>query len=192
MLLQDFKYRILLGSASPRRKELLSQLGFKFEVRVREVNETYPTELSPEDVPLFLAEKKASMFTDLSADQLLITADTVVICDNEVIGKPASAENAEGMLLKLSGKTHDVVTGMHLRTANHFISFSEVTHVEFAELELDEISWYVSNFKPLDKAGAYGIQDWIGARAIKRIEGSYTNVVGLPTERLYRELQSFD
>lgn len=183
--------RIILGSGSPRRKELLGMLGFDFTVVVREVEETYSPEMDPELVPVFLAEKKASAFTLADPDELLVTADTVVICENEVLGKPVDEAHAIEILRKLSGKMHLVVTGVHLKKASRSLSFSERTEVYFSPLSDEDILYYIRNFEPYDKAGAYGIQDWIGLRAISRINGSYTNVVGLPTEKLYREIQAF-
>lgn len=166
-------------------------LGFKFTVLVKEVEETYDPGMKAADVPVFLAGKKAAAFTELEELQVLITADTVVICEGEVLGKPRDEAHAVEILRKLSGKMHTVVTGVHIRSNFLIKSFSESTEVYFSELNDQEILYYIRNFSPYDKAGAYGIQDWIGARAISRINGSYTNVVGLPTERLYKELQAF-
>jgi len=168
---------IILGSGSPRRKELLAMLGFEFEVTVKEVQETYPAKMDPSQVPVFLAQKKAAAFKLEHASDLLITADTVVICDNEVLGKPENENHAFEILRKLAGKMHTVVTGVNLQSVEKSHSFSERTDIR--------------EFRPFDKAGAYGIQDWIGLRAISRINGSYTNVVGLPTEKLYQEIQSY-
>ncbi len=190
MLLTTDK-QIILGSGSPRRKELLAMLGFSFEVVVREVEETYPAKMEPAVVPVFLAQKKAAAFKLEHTSDLLITADTVVICENEVLGKPENEEHAVEILHKLSGKMHAVVTGVNLYSIEKSHAFSERTEVYFSALSEEEIRYYIRNFQPYDKAGAYGIQDWIGLRAITRINGSYTNVVGLPTERLYREIQAF-
>ena len=182
---------IILGSGSPRRKELLAMLGFEFEVTVKEVQETYPAKMDPSQVPVFLAQKKAAAFKLEHASDLLITADTVVICDNGVLGKPENENHAFEILRKLAGKMHTVVTGVNLQSVEKSHSFSERTEVYFSALSDDEIRFYIREFRPFDKAGAYGIQDWIGLRAISRINGSYTNVVGLPTEKLYQEIQSY-
>lgn len=166
-------------------------LGFEFEVTVKEVQETYPAKMDPAQVPVFLAQKKAAAFKLEHASDLLITADTVVICDNEVLGKPENENHAFEILRKLAGKMHTVVTGVNLHSIEKSHSFSERTEVYFSALTDDEIRFYIGEFRPFDKAGAYGIQDWIGLRAISRINGSYTNVVGLPTEKLYQEIQVY-
>lgn len=182
---------IILGSGSPRRKELLAMLGFEFEVIVKEVEETYPAKMNPTQVPVFLAQKKALAFKLEHASDLLITADTVVICEHEVLGKPENEAHALEILSKLAGKMHTVVTGVNLHSLEKSHSFSDRTEVYFSALTDDEIIYYIRKFQPFDKAGAYGIQDWIGLRAISRINGSYTNVVGLPTEKLYQEIQPY-
>lgn len=183
--------RIILGSGSPRRKELLAVLGFEFEVIVKEVEEIYPSKMDPAQVPVFLAQKKAAAFKLEQDSDLLITADTVVICEHEVLGKPENEAHAVEILRKLAGKMHTVITGVNLYSLAKSHSFSECTEVYFSTLTDQEISYYIHKFQPYDKAGAYGIQDWIGLRAISRINGSYTNVVGLPTEKLYREIQPY-
>lgn len=186
-------YRIKLASASPRRRELLGMLGMDFSVsRGLDIDESYPDDIEAEDVACYISQKKAEAHRlSMSADELIITADTVVINNGEVLGKPSDEENAKEMLRTLSGHIHKVVTGVTLVTASRQVSFSVVTEVEFAELADEEINEYVELFHPLDKAGAYGIQEWIGCIGVKGINGSYYNVMGLPLHRLYRELKRF-
>ena len=186
------KYTILLGSKSPRRRELLEMLRIPFNSIVIGIKEEYPASLPPTEVPEYLARLKAQAFADrLDCRELIITADTVVICDEEILGKPRNAEDAGKMLRKLSGKSHLVVTGVCVSTADRTESFSSTTTVRFAELTDKEISYYVDNFMPLDKAGAYGIQEWIGGVAVSGIDGSFYNVMGLPIHRLYQLLKTF-
>lgn len=187
------RYKIILASNSPRRQELLRGLGVAFEIRVKPVDESYPQHLSLHEVALFLCEKKAMAFSEseLGNDELLITADTIVCLENEILNKPSDRSHAIEMLNKLSGKNHSVITGVCLRSKNKIHSFYESTEVYFKNLSLEEIGFYVDKFMPYDKAGAYGIQEWIGIAGIERIDGSYFNVVGLPTARLYEELQNF-
>ena len=186
------KYTILLGSKSPRRRELLEMLRIPFNSIVIGIKEEYPASLPPTEVPEYLARLKAQAFADrLDCRELIITADTVVICDQEILGKPRNAEDAGKMLRKLSGKSHLVVTGVCVSTADRTESFSSTTTVRFAELTDEEISYYVDNFMPLDKAGAYGIQEWIGGVAVSGIDGSFYNVMGLPIHRLYQLLKTF-
>ena len=188
----NLKYRLILGSKSPRRQELLGSLDFPFRVEVRSVDETFPPNLPVEKLAEFIAKKKAEAFTDLKRDELVITSDTVVVCNGIALAKPANAEEAKGMLRMLSGKTHQVITGVCLKTPEDQRSFSETTHVQFDELSEEEIDYYIEKYRPFDKAGSYGIQEWIGMIGIKGIEGDYYNVMGLPLNRLYRELkQSF-
>ena len=177
--------RIILGSGSPRRKELLYQLGLDFEVIVKEVDETFPDNMLASNVPVFLAQKKCKEFSCVQGE-LVITADTIVICEETILGKPKGDEEAYSMLRKLSGKMHQVITGVCLQSFEKTHYFSDETVVYFSELSDTDIWYYIQNFKPFDKAGGYGIQDWIGLRTINRIEGSYTNVVGLPTQKLYQ------
>lgn len=180
---------ITLASNSPRRRELLAGLGIPFQVRVQNgIDESYPEGLSAEEIPMHISRQKASAYT-LLENELLITADTIVYLEGEVLGKPKDAEEACNMLQKLSGKTHQVVTGVTLRSASFLHSFSCTTHVTFASLSSEEISYYVRNYQPFDKAGAYGIQEWIGYVGVTHLEGSYFNVMGLPIQRLYRELK---
>ena len=187
------KYKIILASGSPRRKELLAGLGYEFEVKVLPgIDESYPEGLSGEEIAKHISRCKAAPYRDtLKADELIITADTIVYLDGQVLGKPKDEEDACRMLRNLSGKTHQVITGVTLLTSDRQYTFSSVSEVTFAQLKEEEIKHYVSHYKPLDKAGAYGIQEWIGYIGVTRIEGSYFNVMGLPVQRLYTELQTF-
>lgn len=185
------QYKIILGSASPRRRELLASLDVEFSVEpVKGVDETAPADMPAMEIPEFLSRKKASAYP-LSDNQMLITADTLVISDNKPLGKPVDAEDARHILRSISGKTHQVVTGVCISTTAKTVSFSAVTDVTFSALTDDEIDYYIKNYKPFDKAGAYGIQEWIGAIAVSNINGSYYNVMGLPLHRLYVELKKF-
>lgn len=186
-------YRLGLASQSPRRRELLGLLAVPFTVVDSiEVDETYPADLAPHDVPLYLSRLKADAYRRVMTDKdLFITADTVVIIDGRVLGKPRDTAEAKEMLRRLSGRTHEVVTGVSLFTLSHLESFRAVTRVEFARLDDDEIDAYVDEYRPLDKAGAYGIQEWIGAAGIKSIDGSFYNVMGLPVHRLWTALKTF-
>ena len=182
--------KIVLASASPRRRELLSMITPTFTVaQTRNVDESHPDDIPADQVPAYLSRIKADAYADLiNADEVLITADTVVILDNEILGKPADEAQARAMLRTLSGRRHHVVTGVTLCTAEKSVTFSETTHVHFAELTDTEIAEYVTRFSPLDKAGAYGIQEWIGAIAITSITGDFYNVMGLPLHHLYTAL----
>lgn len=181
---------IVLGSKSPRRQELLRGLGIEFEVRTRETDESYPATLAAHDVPEYIAGIKSMAFADLSAEDTLITADTVVIVDGKIFGKPHSREEAVEMLRALSGRNHQVVTGVCVRKGEKRISFSEETLVHFCPLTDEEIAYYVDNYRPYDKAGAYGVQEWIGYIAVDRMEGSYFNVMGLPIHKVYQALKN--
>lgn len=188
------KYNIVLASNSPRRKELLAGLGLDFDVRVlKDIDESYPAEsLRPCDVPLFIATKKAEANrVSMGDNDLVITADTVVILNDEVLGKPVDEQDARRMLHELSGRTHNVVTGVCLTSATMQRSFTVSTDVTFKSLTDAEIDYYVSTFRPLDKAGAYGIQEWIGYIGVTGLNGSYFNVMGLPVQRIYNELLFF-
>ncbi len=183
---------LILASRSPRRIELLSALGIPFTLQHSDIPEEYPAHLSMTEIPEYLAQRKAAFFEGtLSTGDLLVTADTIVWLNGEVLGKPASEEEAYAMLLKLSGRVHQVVTGVCLMSTEKQKTFSAVTHVTFKTLAEQEILYYIRNFHPFDKAGAYGIQEWIGLAGITRIEGSYFNVVGLPIHDLYREIMAF-
>ena len=187
------KYQIVLGSASPRRKALLKGLGLDCEVRsVGDIDESYPKTLQSAEVPLFIATKKAEAFlSTLSPNELLITADTVVCIDHQVIGKPVDASEAFNMLKGLSGHWHEVITGVCVCTTKQTKKFSVVSKVKFSNLTDDEITYYINHYHPLDKAGSYGIQEWIGFIGVESIEGSFYNVMGLPVQRLYQELKTF-
>ena len=184
-------FNIILGSQSPRRKELLAGLDIEFTTKVIPgLEETYPDTLQGEEIPIYLAEQKADAYT-LEDNDLLITADTIVWLDGRVYGKPADEAEAREMLRSLSGKTHDVITGVCVRTNKKNVSFASTTKVRFAELTDAEIEHYVNKYRPMDKAGAYGIQEWIGYIGVEHIEGSYFNVMGLPIQRLYTVLKEF-
>lgn len=188
----DSKYNILLASASFRRRELLTQLGVQYSlVKPSQEEEVVPSDICVEDVSEYLACQKSNVYNDLKDNDLLITADTTVIVDNKILGKPKDYSDAFQMLRLLSGKTHLVVTGVCLRSVDKVVSFSVKTEVTFSKLDDEEIRFYIENFKPYDKAGAYGIQEWIGKVAVEGINGSFYNVVGLPVQRLYRELKKF-
>ena len=190
--LKEKMKKIVLSSNSPRRKELLGELGIDFEVRVIEgIDETYPKELSVEEVPQYIAREKARVYI-VGKDEVLLTADTVVVLGNEIMGKPHDEADAMRMLRQLSGKTHQVITGVCLKTSDKQVTFADVTDVSFADLTDEEIKYYVDNFRPLDKAGAYGIQEWIGLAGVTGINGSYFNVVGLPVHRVYAELKKLE
>ena len=192
MLLQKLKqYNVILASNSPRRWELLADLGIEFQVRTLEgIDESYPHDLPVLEIAEYISRKKAHAYqAEMADDELIITADTVVILGDEVLGKPKDADDARRMLRELSGKTHKVVTGVTIVTATATRSFSAVTDVEFAELSDEDINYYVDNYRPLDKAGAYGIQEWIGCMGVCHINGSFYNVMGLPLHRLYTELE---
>lgn len=184
-----FPYDLVLASASPRRKELLEQMGFEFKVEVVDADETPDGQLAVEQLPAWLAKKKAGLIPFIAENTLVIAADTLVILDNRILGKPGNPREAEEMLKSLSGTSHQVITGVCLRRPHGQTVFSETTYVHFSEITEDEIIHYIQHFKPFDKAGGYGIQEWIGLRFVNKIVGSYTNVVGLPTERLYAELK---
>jgi septum formation protein len=179
---------IILASKSPRRQELLKLMGFDFQVVLREVDESYPNELSPSEIAVFISEKKAKAFDLLIENEVVITADTIVSLDGKILGKPENEDHAFEILSALSGKKHDVITGVCLLMNHRISSFYELTEVFFKEISAEHIRYYIDTCKPMDKAGAYGIQEWIGLVAVDKINGSYSNVVGLPTHRLYTEL----
>ena len=187
------KYHIILASKSPRRQELLRGMGVNFEILTKETPEDYPNEMPLDEVPKYLSLQKSLAFTDeeLPTDYLLITSDTVVICEGEILGKPKDRGDAERMLQLLSGKTHHVVTGVTVRSIEKTESFAVRSNVTFAQLDEEEIDYYIEHCKPYDKAGAYGIQEWIGYVGISGLEGSFYNVMGLPTRRLYQCLKGF-
>lgn len=182
--------RLLLASHSPRRRELLGMLGVDFDIaEIIEVEESYPADLPVESVAQYLSAKKGEAYTNaMKPDDVIITADTVVIVGDEILGKPSSEEKAREMLTKLSGKSHKVITGVTISTPAGKCSFSATTKVTFDNLSEEEINYYIEKYQPYDKAGAYGIQEWIGAVGIEGIEGSYYNVMGLPVHQLYKHL----
>jgi septum formation protein len=187
-------YRVVLASNSPRRKELLGGLGIDFEVRtLQDIDESFPDTLEGKEIPLYISGKKAEAYKQTMADdEMIITADTIVYDNGKVLGKPRNREEAELMLHELSGHAHEVITGVSIVTKKKTVQFASTSHVHFVALTDAEIAYYVDEYKPFDKAGAYGIQEWIGFVAVTRIEGSYFNVMGLPIQRLYTELKKFN
>ena len=187
------KYNIVLASNSPRRIELLQRMGVNFKVRTLfGIDESYPDSLRGEDIVRYISRNKAQAYrSSMAPNELLITADTIVYVEGEVMGKPKTAEQAKEMLHKLSGKSHQVITGVTIVTADRTEDFGVTSQVKFAEITDEEINFYVDNYLPFDKAGAYGIQEWIGIVAVEEIKGSYFNVVGLPVQRLYQKLKTF-
>ena len=186
------KYNFILASKSPRRQFLLKDLGLDFTIHTKEVDESFPADLKAEQIPLYLCEKKAAAFdSELNENDIVITADTIVWIENNVLNKPENFEDAVRMLKLLSGKMHEVFTGVCLKSKYKTTSFYARTNVYFKTLTDDEIEYYISNFHPYDKAGAYGAQEWIGYIAVEKIEGSYFNVMGLPLKELYEELLKF-
>jgi len=192
MAFQTISKNIILASKSPRRQNLLKELGFDFEINTKEIKEIYPPELKRENVAQFLSELKASAFVnDLKENDLVITSDTIVCLGDEIIGKPKGREDAIKMLGKLSGNKHEVITAVTLLSKEKQYTFYEETEVYFKSLTIPEIEYYVDNYQPFDKAGSYGIQEWIGYIGIEKIIGSYFNVMGLPVKRVYEELIKF-
>lgn len=187
------KYKVILASNSPRRKELLAGLDIPYEVKVIPgIEETYPDTLKGDEIPQYLSRKKAEAYRDrMAGDELIITADTIVWLDDKVLGKPTDEAEACAMLRMLSGRTHAVLTGVTVMTKERHVTFAVESKVTFDELSEEEISYYVSHYHPTDKAGAYGIQEWIGYVGVRGLEGSYFNVMGLPVQRLYNELKQF-
>lgn len=185
------KYEIILASGSPRRKQLLADLNIDFKViTLPDVDESYPADIPTEDIAMYISKKKGEVYRKLIVDnQLIITADTIVVNEGIVLGKPKDRNSAYDMIKSLSGKTHKVITGVTIITRPETTTFSATTEVEFAPLSDDEIEYYINTFAPFDKAGAYGIQEWIGCIGVKYITGSYYNVMGLPLHRLYTELK---
>ena len=186
-------YQVVLASNSPRRKELLGGLGISFEVRtLQDIDESYPDALRGEEIPMYISAKKAEAYRQtMEENELIITADTVV-CDNGIVlGKPKDKAEAKQMLLQLSGHAHEVITGVSIVTQEKTVQFASTSKVFFSALTDKEIDYYINVYQPFDKAGAYGIQEWIGFVGVTRIEGSYFNVMGLPIQRLYTELKQF-
>ena len=185
-------YHIILASQSPRRQELLKGLDIQFSACMIDIEEVFPAHLQAEEIPIYLAELKTKAFPLSAGDnKLIIAADTIVWHNGKMLGKPANETEAKKMLQALSGDIHEVFTGVCLCTAEKKVSFSATTKVYFAPLSSEEIDYYVSHYKPYDKAGAYGVQEWIGFAAVERIEGSYFNVMGMPIQQLYTELKKF-
>lgn len=187
------RYRIILASNSPRRKELLAGLDIPFEVRVLDgIDESYPHDLPTKEIAGYISKKKADAYQQtMAADELIITADTIVVLGQEVMGKPKDAAEVHRMLRELSGKTHQVITGVCLTTKERQACFSVETDVTFKDLTEEEIHYYIDHYRPFDKAGAYGIQEWIGYIGVTGMNGSYFNVMGLPVQRIYEVLKSF-
>lgn len=182
--------KLVLGSGSPRRKELLDSLGFEFTVRTKDTDESVPDSIPLYERALFIANKKAeALLPDLASDEILLCADTMVLLNGEMINKPTSVENAIEMLQKLSGNTHEVITAVVIASNEKSMTTKVLTQVEFAEIPINDIKYYVEKFQPLDKAGSYGIQEWIGHAFVKRVNGSFNNVIGLPTAEVYQILK---
>ncbi|MEO0337915.1 MAG: Maf family nucleotide pyrophosphatase [Bacteroidota bacterium] len=186
-------HKIILGSQSPRRKQLLEQAGFSFEIRTNPIDESFPDNMPVEAVAQYLAEQKAEAAKHLleNEDEILLTADSVVILKGKIYGKPENPEDAKRIIRELSGETHEVVTGVCLLSKDKKKSFSGSSKVIMKQLTEEEIDFYIENYKPFDKAGSYGIQEWIGLCKISRIEGTYANIMGLPVDLVYQHLQDF-
>jgi septum formation protein len=183
---------LILASNSPRRQQLLKEAGINFLIQTKDTAENYPEDIPLQDVPLFLAKLKADPFRKEITHETVLTADTIVLIENKILGKPANEQEAEEMLTLLSGKMHQVITGVCIFNKEKEIVFSDVTEVYFKELSSRDISYYVSTYQPMDKAGAYGIQEWIGLTGVEKINGSYFNVMGLPIHRVIDELKKFN
>lgn len=181
----------ILASQSPRRSQLLKQIGIDFKVEIPDVDESFPLDIAPIKVPEYLAELKATKIVNTFADSIIIAADTIVLLNNEILGKPQNEEHAFEMLSKLSNNMHQVITGVCIKKGTNTILFSEITEVYFKKLTTEQIKYYITNYKPFDKAGSYAIQEWIGMIAIKKINGDYYNVMGLPLCTLMTHLETF-
>jgi septum formation protein len=192
MLTKKLSWNIILASKSPRRQNLLKELGFEFEIKTKEIEEIYPPALEKEEVAVFLSELKAGAFKqDLEENDLVLTSDTIVCLADEIIGKPKDRADAIKMLGKLSGNKHEVITAVTLTSKEKQHTFYDLTAVYFKKLSTDEIEYYIDKYAPFDKAGSYGIQEWIGYIGIEKINGSYFNVMGLPVKRVYDEILKF-
>jgi septum formation protein len=187
----QIKFKIILGSASPRRHQFFKEMNIPFEVMLKDVQEIYPPNLKGFEITDFLAELKAAAYENLDPESVVITSDTIVWHENKALGKPKNEVEAIQMLKSMSGKTHQVITSVCFKTSYNIKTFHEITNVSFKNLNDTMIEYYVKEFQPLDKAGAYGIQEWIGLVGIEKIEGSYTNVVGMPTALVFEYLQNF-
>lgn len=191
-ILKNYPFKIILGSASPRRQELLRSLGFEYSCQPINADESFSPALKAQEIPLYLSAHKSKEFPRaLEKDEVLITADTIVWCEGEVFNKPADFEEGRIMLKRLSGRMHEVFTGVTIRSAEKTVSFYDCSKVYFKALSDEEITYYLNNYKPYDKAGAYGVQEWIGYVAIDKMEGSFYNVMGLPVKPLYEQLLEF-
>jgi len=188
----NLSHTIILGSKSPRRSQLLTEMDIPFVNKTKDVEENYPADLMTEDVAQYLSLKKAKAFTsELNENQLVITADTIVVFENQILGKPKDKAEALSFLQAMRNKSHQVYTGVTLMSPTKIESFTDLSQVIFSDITNEEINHYIKTYNPYDKAGAYGIQEWFGHNFIKRIEGSYTNIMGLPTEKLYQALKAF-
>jgi septum formation protein len=181
------QFPIILASKSPRRQELMKLMGLNFTIQLKEVDESYPEELTPAEIAVYISEKKIKVF-EAKPNQIVITADTIVALNGEILGKPTDRTHAQQMLRKLSGSAHEVYTGVSIAKDNQLISFYDLTEVRCRDVSDQEIDFYIDNYQPYDKAGSYGVQDWWGLVVVEEIRGSYTNVMGLPTEKLYKAL----
>lgn len=190
-MLKKLQYPLLLASQSPRRQELLNQAGFQFEVQVKPTDESFASDMNPYQVPAYLAEQKAKEFVVEQQHQLILCADTIVLADGHILNKPRNEEEAFHMISRLSAKTHEVVTGICLAGPNGTTTATDIAKVTFRELSEAEINYYITTYKPFDKAGAYGIQEWIGMVGITKIEGSFYTIMGLPTHLVYALLQKY-
>lgn len=184
--------KILLASNSPRRKELLKELGFDFEVVFVDCDEVYPDHLEVDQIAAYLSELKSNAYHTLNQDEILITADTIVALDGQILGKPKDETHAIEMLQKLSGKIHQVYTAITLKTITNVVTKTDIAHVEFDTINEDEMLFYIQNYKPFDKAGSYGIQEWLGMAKIKKIQGSFYTIMGMPTHLVYSLLKDFE
>lgn len=182
---------LILASGSPRRKQILTEAGIIFSVKTKPIEEVFPDNMSATQIPEYLANRKAEVFEPEISDEVIITADTIVVLENKILGKPGSYDEAFSMLKMLSGKSHEVITGVCIFSQHKKITFSNITKVNFKEITDDQIDYYINNFQPYDKAGAYGIQDWLGLFAVESIQGSYYNVVGLPVHLVIEKLADF-
>ena len=188
----DKKYELILASKSPRRSQLLSQAGIPFRIQTQEVEENYPDDMPVEQVPVYLAQKKANAARSFLKEdhEIILAADSVVILDGKIYGKPTDRADAHRILSELSGREHQVITGVCLITKHKEVAFGDLTKVKFAALSEAEIAYYVDHYKPFDKAGSYAIQEWIGLCKIEKIDGTYANVMGLPVERVWSTLEN--
>lgn len=192
MILENLKdKKILLASKSPRRQELLKALGISFEIVVVNCDETYPNHLKNEKITDFISETKAKAYSELKKNEILITADTLVVLDDQILGKPKNEAHAFEMIKSLSQNTHQVYTSVSIKSTDQLITISDKTEVSFDFISDDEINYYIENYKPMDKAGAYGIQEWLGFAKVSKIVGCYYNVMGLPLNKLYHTLKKF-